>query len=98
MRSVRAAGAGLAGLAPAIVRLSTEGHAFVDAERSDLLDVVHFAEGNEGLNLAGGVVFAQRVPDELGVEQDAPQVRVADEGHPEHVEALTLHPVGGRPE
>ena len=43
------------------------------------------------------VVLALRVPLPLVRHQDPPQVRMAGEPDPEHVERLALEPVGGRP-
>jgi hypothetical protein len=38
------------------------------------------------------------VPDELGVQQNSAQVGVPEEPYPEHVPALSLHPVGAAPQ
>src|SRR5205085_8434102 len=40
--------------------------------------------GNEGLPLADGIVLAQREADELGVHENAGEVRVSGELEPEH--------------
>jgi len=44
------------------------------------------------------VVFAQRVADEVVLEQDAAQVGMAAEDDPDHVPRLALVPVGRRPD
>src|SRR5512139_1040910 len=44
------------------------------------------------------VVFAQRVTDEVVLEQDATQVGVADEPDADHVPGLALVPVRRRPD
>src|SRR5881628_3347887 len=44
------------------------------------------------------IVLPERVADELLVEQQALQVRMAGEAHPEHVPHLALEPVGNGPE
>src|ERR1700730_1847583 len=43
------------------------------------------------------IIFAQRMPDESIVEQDAAQIGMTFEIDPEHVEAFALQPVGGLP-
>src|SRR5262249_732909 len=51
--------------------------------------------GHQELPLAHRVVLAQRVPLELRVQEDAREVRMADELHSEHVVDVALPPVGG---
>src|SRR5262249_33446991 len=48
--------------------------------------------GDERLTLADRVVLAQRMPDELGVHEDAAQVRVTRETDAEHVPHLAFRP------
>src|SRR5665647_2241687 len=43
------------------------------------------------------VVFAQRMPDEVVLEQDAAQVGMPEVPDPDHVPGLAFVPVGGRP-
>ena len=57
-------------------------------------DVVHLALGHERLAPLERVVLAQRVPLELVVHEEAPQVGVVREADPVHVEAVALEPVG----
>src|SRR6266536_3613647 len=44
------------------------------------------------------VVLAERVTDELLVEEQPPKIRMTLEADPEHVPHLALEPVGDRPE
>src|SRR3954463_5390815 len=60
-------------------------------------EIGEFQLGDERLPLAGRIVLAQGVALELGVHEDALQVRVADELDPEHVEYVALPPIGGPP-
>src|ERR1700722_18715786 len=53
--------------------------------------------GNDRLALVIEVVLAQRMSFERIVHQDAPQVRMALEDDPEHVEAFALEPVRRAP-
>src|SRR6266508_7042907 len=53
---------------------------------------------DERLPPVDGIVLAQRVPDELLVEEQAPQIRMALEADTEHVPHLSLEPVGDGPE
>src|SRR4051812_19907910 len=82
--------------AAVVVRLSPEAHALVDPERRELAGRA-LAERDEGLDLVGGVVPAQRVPDELGVHQDAAQIRVPAEDDAHEIERLALEPVRAPP-
>ena len=76
--------------------LPAEAHPLVGPEGRELADRA-LPEGHQRLDLVRGVVLAQRVPDELGVHQDAPEIRVAPEGDAHHVERLALEPVGAPP-
>src|SRR6266446_3885519 len=53
---------------------------------------------DERLSPSDGVVLAQRVADELLIEEEAPQVRMTLEADAEHVPHLPLEPVGDGPE
>src|SRR5437762_2098400 len=52
---------------------------------------------HERLPLLFGVVLAQRVPDELGVHEDAAQIGVPLEAHAVEIVGLALEPVRARP-
>src|SRR5437867_10921398 len=67
---------------------STGGVAFV----TNLVDWPY-----QGLPLVDRKVFSERMADELGVHQDALQVRMSPEPDPEHVPDLPLEPVSTGP-
>ena len=54
--------------------------------------------GNAWLLFLDRIILAQRISLELRVEQESPQIRVAAETHPEHVEDLALQPLGALPQ
>jgi hypothetical protein len=79
--------------------LPAEGHALGRPEGRELVEHARaLAVGHERLGAVRVVVFAQRVPLELGVRQDAPQVGVAPEPNAHQVERLALEPVGAVPQ
>src|SRR5204863_1154298 len=51
-------------------------------------------EGELNFFVAEGIIFAERVALPISGHEEAPQVRMAGEINPEHVEQLALMPVG----
>src|SRR5690606_17839583 len=64
------------------VRLPAEAHALVGAEGRDLLEAL--AIRNERLRPVGRIVLPQRMPDELRVQEDAPEIGMAAEDDAHH--------------
>src|SRR4051812_10900338 len=82
-------------VAPPHVRLA-HGHARAAGARTRTAhEVGKVLLLHQRLPLAHRVVLAQRVSLELGVHEQALEVRVAGELDPEHVEDVALPPVGG---